>query len=384
MKYLSLIFVLLCLAVSAQDDQCSMLGDLRVAKDLEMRSMPMPVEWKDINTVVHIHYSDSFPHSYIEQWVVDDAMVHLNEEMYESYIEFDHIATYYHDIDDYWNAENILGGLSCFPNSYYYMEDYCDDKSVSPSTVCNIHVYPMFCNTTLGFAWLYHYSNNSADGMWVRSDVFGRVGPQLGTYYEGRDENKTLIHEAGHYCGLYHIFQGIDFCGEAEGDCSIVNDRVCDTPPIKVSWNCINPICPPALYGGMMYNHMDYYPDSCRMHFTEGQTERMHAVLPLYRPDIFNTGWECPGDINNDAVVGMSDLLAIMSLWDTEHYGTADFDGNGWVTLSDLMVVLNNYGNLCLGAELDPFYQEEQMPTIDVERGQNPVSKAIREKLLKL
>mgnify|MGYP003651003634 FL=1 len=368
----------LCLVLSfnlmAQDDQCVMLGDLRVAEDLESRSrlMPMPVEWKEINAVVHIHHSDSFPHSYIEQWVVDDAMVHLNEEMYESYIEFDHIATYYHDVDDYWNAANILGGLSCFPSSYYYMEDYCDDIAISPATVCNIHVYPMFCNTTLGFAWLYHYSNNEADGMWVRSDVFGRVGPQLGTYYEGRDENKTLIHEAGHYCGLYHIFQGIDFCGEAESDCSIVNDRVCDTPPIKVSWNCVNPVCPPALYGGMMYNHMDYYTDSCRMYFTEGQTERMHLILPQFRPDVFNTGWECEGDINNDAVVGMADFLIIMSLWDTEHYGAADFDGNGWITLSDFMVVVSNFGTLCLGADLDPFYQEEKMPTIKIERGAFP------------
>jgi hypothetical protein len=367
MKYLSIIFVLLGLVVSAQDDQCIMLGDLRVADDMDARSMTMPIEWKEINAVVHIHYSDSFPHSYIEQWVVDDAMVHLNEEMFTSYIEFDHVATYYHDVDDYANAGDILGTTACIPGNYYHMGEYCDGIVISPATVCNIHVYPMFCNTTLGFAWLYHYSNNSADGIWVRSDVFGRVGPQLGTYYEGRDENKTLIHEAGHYCGLYHIFQGIDFCGEPESDCSAVNDRVCDTPPIKISWNCVNPICPPTLYGGMMNNHMDYYIDSCRMHFTDGQIERMHSVLPQYRPDVFNTGWECAGDLNNDAVVGIADLLIITSLWNTEYYGAADANGDGWVTVHDLMEVLNNFGTLCLGADLDPFYQEEQLPVIKTE-----------------
>ena len=103
------------------------------------------------------------------------------------------------------------------------------------------------------------------------------------------------------------------------------------------------------------------------MHFTDGQIERMHSVLPQYRPDVFNTGWECTGDLNGDAAVGTPDLLIVMSLWNTEYYGPADINGDGWVTLYDLMEVLNNYGALCLGADLDPFYQEEQLPVIKTE-----------------
>ena len=116
---------------------------------------------------------------------------------------------------------------------------------------------------------------------------------------------KALIHEAGHYLGLYHTFQG--GCGNT--NCLLEGDRVCDTPPDNsvidnpcstiinsctsdaddISTN--NPFRP-TLSGGigeqndLNNNYMDYGNINCLTAFTNGQMTRMRYSLDFTRASL--------------------------------------------------------------------------------------------------
>lgn len=116
------------------------------------------------------------------------------------------------------------------------------------------------------------------------------------------DDSKVLVHEVGHYLGLYHTFEG----GCANTNCLFQNDRVCDTPPdasvLPVNCSAVfnscstdaddtspqNPFRPIAL-GGLgdvpdaFENYMDYGFQLCQNQFTQGQKDRMLAALMLQR-----------------------------------------------------------------------------------------------------
>lgn len=68
-------------------------------------------------------------------------------------------------------------------------------------------------------------------------------------------------------------------------------------------------------------------------------TESIH--LQVMRP--------CPGDVNQDGIVDLSDLAALLSDYGCNSgWCPGDLDGNGVTDLSDLATVLGNYGANCL------------------------------------
>jgi hypothetical protein len=119
------------------------------------------------------------------------------------------------------------------------------------------------------FPWDYA-SNPSIDG--IRVDFASLPGGSATNFNRG----KTATHEAGHWFGLYHTFQG---------GCTRVNDEVSDTAaqssptsgcPIGRD-SCSLPGLDP------IRNYMDYSFDTCYRMFTSGQSARMSQMFAAYR-----------------------------------------------------------------------------------------------------
>lgn len=91
--------------------------------------------------------------------------------------------------------------------------------------------------------------------------------------YSNTKLNRTLTHEMGHHFNLQHPFVA-NTCSET--DCSTEGDFVCDTPPTVLNSNCNSPACSGTQ---LVENYMDYTGESCANMFTQGQKDRMRAVL---------------------------------------------------------------------------------------------------------
>lgn len=125
----------------------------------------------------------------------------------------------------------------------------------------------------LGYAQFPASGLCGTDGVVLLHQVTGSIGTASGA------EGRTLVHEAGHWLSLIHVW-GDDDCG---------SDQVNDTPaafgpnfgicyddfPYFPADTCDNT----NPYGEMMVNYMDYSNDECQTMFTEGQVERMEYIL---------------------------------------------------------------------------------------------------------
>ena len=149
----------------------------------------------------------------------------------------------------------------------------------------------------IGYATFPASHGTAMDGLVVEAATFS-----------SSDFITVLVHEMGHYLGLYHTFQ--DGC--PNNDCLISGDRVCDTPPDNFLFDqscnptanscstddddlSLNNPYRPIGQGGLgdqqddISNYMDYTGINCFDSFTTGQSQRMQATLESIRTSLLNS-----------------------------------------------------------------------------------------------
>jgi hypothetical protein len=111
------------------------------------------------------------------------------------------------------------------------------------------------------------YPASAVDGVVVH---YGSVGdPSPDSWF---NKGRVLVHEVGHWLGLYHVF----------GSPCSPGDYVADTPPEENGASyCRNfpytDNCSPNFPGVMYMNQMNDPQDDCRIFFTEGQKTRARS-----------------------------------------------------------------------------------------------------------
>lgn len=155
-----------------------------------------------------------------------------------------------------------------------------------------------FQSLTLGYAQLPGLGGynpaiqaNLTDGVWIRTNVFGRIGNLDSSYNLGR----TTTHEVGHWLNLKHIWGNESACAS--------DDEVIDTPKqTNKSRGCnIFPKlddCSLNYPGVMFQNFMDYSNDNCLGLFTYGQTVRIDAALFNQRAGLLTSQGCIPGTLD--------------------------------------------------------------------------------------
>ncbi|KIY67990.1 hypothetical protein CYLTODRAFT_443650 [Cylindrobasidium torrendii FP15055 ss-10] len=256
-----------------------------------------------IQTYWHvIHTNDTVRGGHLESETIDAQMDILNTNFAPTGFSFElgNIS--------YIKNDEIFANTSVLENSTY-------EAIVAPTHVGGKDTLNIYTTSWLHVAAVYSNGNDSVLGISTMPDeeavpipelgdsVFvlyfslpgnGGLGPsKSGVEFQGT----TLVHEVGHWTGLYHTFQG-------ESECDAVNDEVDDTPAHTLQPHALTdePICRanpnvdscPDLPGSdPINNHMNYVAEECRTEFTPGQIARQHEQMYLFR-GIVAEGYDGP------------------------------------------------------------------------------------------
>jgi predicted Zn-dependent protease len=178
-----------------------------------------------------------------------------------------------------------------FTRASYYtdtvaLQQMTSRLSKTPERVMNVYI---LSSEVLGEATYPWYSGNgtSADYVVINYNTLAG-GPD--SFFEGMyKEGKTLVHEAGHYLGLLHTFEGGNFaCNAAPPhDGCTIGDQVDDTPSQLVCYfvGCDENAdsCPTEPGKDPVKNYMGYNPDACMTEFTKGQGDRLLQSIDRFR-----------------------------------------------------------------------------------------------------
>ena len=285
-----------------------------------------------------VHNSDGLGNIATSQ--IENAVEQLNYYYNESF-------NFYFTLDTVTRHEN---------NEWFLFEpdeqanESSDEQQMRSQTVVDpVHYYNIWSIKTepedgyITLGWNYFPFWNSESSFWQGTTI------NYTSILSG-----TLTHEAGHYFGLYHVFQG---------GCNGVNDEVDDTPAMAEDANtsCDNSqdSCPDQ--GGLdpVRNHMNY--SNCREEFTPGQAERGYSITNVYHPGLLENEFFYP------------------NLYFSSLSYSNDSDDDGVFNPGDSIRVRMNIGNLW-GADADSLKiilssNDDRLNILDsVVQFQNPLS----------
>lgn len=183
---------------------------------------------------------------------------------------------------------------------------YCAALAWDPSRYLNL--YTNSANGARGYVPFLPAAAGAQVGADVDRVVINSVAFGRPTTIPAHSGGRTVIHEVGHYLGLYHpYFNG---CGvETPPDCYLTGDLICDTAPDAAAHD----VCPigATSCGGApapIDNYMELTDDSCLTHFMPEQVQRIRCTIQHYRPGllgpqtIFRDGFESNDTTNWSAV----------------------------------------------------------------------------------
>lgn len=127
------------------------------------------------------------------------------------------------------------------------------------------------------------------DGVVMRAFYFGDYQTCTECYLNTNSKGRILVHEMGHYLGVYHPFEG-SCAGNKLSTCSSSGDYCCDVPQIRQPTTSCNNLLTSDCYNPQIQvqinNFMDYAPDACAYFFTNDQADLMAATLNTIRRNL--------------------------------------------------------------------------------------------------
>ena len=188
-------------------------------------------------------------------------------------------AGFYGGVDTGFRFE--LAGVDRTTNARWFNmtpggeDEYKAKRALRRGGANALNIYTVDGGKYLGWAYFPsgYASRPHVDGVII---AFGSMPGSTLPGFENFNLGFTATHEAGHWLGLYHTFQG---------GCNANGDYVSDTPAEKgPAFGCQvgRDTC---LQNGLdpIHNYMDYSDDPCYSEFTAGQAERMQEQYLFYR-----------------------------------------------------------------------------------------------------
>ena len=188
-------------------------------------------------------------------------------------------AGFYGGVDTGFRFE--LAGVDRTTNArWFHMtpggeDEYKAKRALRRGGADALNIYTVDGGRLLGWAYFPsgYASRPHVDGVII---AFASMPGSTIPGYEAYNLGFTATHEAGHWLGLYHTFQG---------GCNAKGDYVSDTPAEKgPAFGCQvgRDTC---LEAGVdpIHNYMDYSDDPCYFEFSAGQAERMQEQYLFFR-----------------------------------------------------------------------------------------------------